>query len=74
MPVPEASTYVDDCLRLGNYNVRLALKPFVTHPERQPAANCGQEVSASCPSRESSTSIRCVALEKFYPFIDYNIV
>jgi len=37
MPVPEASTHVNDCLCLGNYNVGLALKSLVTYFE-SPAA------------------------------------
>ena len=38
VPVPEATTHVDDCFRLGDYNVRFALKPLVAHSE-SPAAS-----------------------------------
>jgi len=38
----------------------------IANPQR--TASCGQEVPASCPSRESSTSIRCAALWSSYPY------
>ena len=38
MPVPEASTHVNDCFCLGDYNVGFAFKPFVAHSE-PPAAS-----------------------------------
>ena len=33
VPVPKASSHVDDCSCLGDYNVRFAFKPPVAHPE-----------------------------------------
>ena len=50
MPVPEASSHVNDCFCLGDYNVGFAFKPLVTHSEPPTA---GEEPFAHEDFRQS---------------------